>query len=77
MFFPHAPRWIGVPIYLALGWVAVFVMPELLANGGVAAFVLILLPAGLLYTVGAIFYATRMAQPVAATFGYHEFFHAA
>ena len=75
MGWPHAPRWIGVPIYLALGWVAVFVMPELLAAGGVAAFVLIC-AGGLLYTVGAIFYAIRKPNPWPATFGYHEFFHA-
>ena len=27
MLWPHAPRWLGVPFYLALGWVAVFVLP--------------------------------------------------
>ena len=32
--WPHAPSWLAVPIYMALGWVAVFVFPELLANGG-------------------------------------------
>lgn len=75
MVFPHAPRWVGVPFYLALGWVAIFVMPELLASAGVAAVVLIAL-GGLLYTVGAVFYATRRPNPWPATFGYHEFFHA-
>lgn len=30
--WPHAPRWVGVPLYLALGWVAVFVLPELLGH---------------------------------------------
>ena len=49
--WPHAPAWVGVPIYVALGWVAVFVLPDLLHNGGVAALVL-LLAGGLLYTVG-------------------------
>lgn len=76
MLFPHSPRWLGVPFYLALGWVAVFVMPELLANGGVPALVLIIL-GGLLYTVGAVFYAMRWPNPWPSTFGYHEFFHAA
>ena len=47
--WPHAPSWLAVPIYMALGWVAVFVFPELLQNGGVAAFVL-LLAGGALYT---------------------------
>jgi hemolysin III len=74
--WPHAPAWVGVPIYVALGWVAVFVIPAMLTGGGVAALVL-LLTGGLLYTVGAVMYATRRPNPWPATFGYHEFFHAA
>lgn len=74
--WPRAPSWLAVPIYVALGWVAVFVLPELLARGGVAAFAL-LLAGGALYTVGAVFYATRWPNPWPLTFGYHEFFHAA
>ncbi|MFC4946990.1 PAQR family membrane homeostasis protein TrhA [Pseudonocardia sp. GCM10023141] len=76
MVWPHAPAWVGVPIYLALGYVAIFVLPDLLAHGGVAALVL-LLAGGLFYTIGAIFYATRWPDPWPRTFGYHEFFHAA
>lgn len=76
MRWPHAPSWVGVPIYLALGYVAVFVLPDLLRGGGVAALVLLLV-GGLLYTVGAIFYATRWPNPWPRTFGFHEFFHAA
>ncbi|NGY59021.1 hemolysin III family protein [Lentzea sp. NEAU-D13] len=76
MAWPHAPRWLGVPIYIALGWVAVFVLPELLHHAGVAALVLLLV-GGALYTVGAVFYATRWPNPWPQVFGYHEFFHAA
>jgi hemolysin III len=75
MLWPHAPRWLGVPIYIVVGWVAVFVFPQLLHNAGVAAFVLLLV-GGLLYTLGAVFYATRWPNPWPATFGHHEFFHA-
>jgi hemolysin III len=75
MCWPAAPRWLGVPIYLALGWVAVFVIPDLLHGGGVAALVLLLV-GGALYTAGAVFYATRRPRGWPATFGYHEFFHA-
>jgi hemolysin III len=74
--WPHAPAWIGVPVYIALGWVAVFVIPALLVGGGMTALVLVL-AGGLLYTVGAVFYAVRRPNPWPATFGYHEFFHAA
>lgn len=74
MLWPAAPRWLGVPIYIALGWVAIFVLPDLL-HASVSATVLIMV-GGLLYTVGAVFYATRRPNPWPATFGYHEFFHA-
>jgi hemolysin III len=74
--WPHAPRWVGVPIYLALGWVAVFVLPDLLHYAGAAALTL-LLAGGALYTAGAVCYAIKRPDPWPATFGYHEFFHAA
>ena len=69
-----APRWLSVPLYLGLGWVAVFTLPDLLANGGVAAFVLIA-AGGLLYTGGAIVYALKRPDPWPLVFGFHEVFH--
>ncbi len=75
MFWPHAPVWVGVPFYLALGWVAVFVLPDLLASGGVAVLVLLLV-GGALYSLGAFCYATRRPNTWPSTFGYHEYFHA-
>ena len=72
--WPDAPRWVGVPIYLALGWVAVFVFPELLAHGGVAALVLLIV-GGALYTMGALVYGLRWPDPWPNTFGFHEIFH--
>ena len=72
MLWPHSPRWLGVPFYLALGWVAVFVLPDLLHSGGVAVVVLII-AGGLLYSVGAIFYAIRRPNTWPGTFGYHEY----
>lgn len=74
--WPNGPRWVGVPVYVALGWVAVFVLPDLLASTGVSALVL-LVAGGLLYTAGAVCYALRKPDPWPKTFGYHEFFHSA
>jgi hemolysin III len=76
LLWPNAPRWLGTPIYIALGWVAVFVLPDLLHHAGVAALVLILVGGGF-YTLGAVFYATRWPNPWPRVFGHHEFFHAA
>ena len=72
--WPHAPSWVGVPCYVGLGWVAVFVLPQLLEHGGVAAFVLLVV-GGALYTVGGVVYATHWPDPSPRTFGYHEVFH--
>jgi len=76
MAWPDAPRWLGVPLYLALGWVAVFVLPDLLHHAGVAALVLLLV-GGLFYSLGGVTYGTRWPNPWPSTFGFHEVFHAA
>jgi hemolysin III len=72
--WPNSPAWVGVPCYVGLGWVAVFVLPELLQHGGVASVVL-LVAGGLLYTAGGIVYATHWPDPSPRTFGFHEVFH--
>ena len=74
MAWLHAPRPLIIPLYIALGWVAVFVLPQILHNGGVAALVLLLV-GGLFYSLGAVVYAVRRPDPVPTVFGYHEVFH--
>ncbi len=76
MAWPDAPRWLGVALYLALGWVAVFVLPDLLHHAGVAALVLLLV-GGLFYSLGGVTYGARWPNPWPSTFGFHEVFHAA
>ncbi|HEX5595526.1 MAG TPA: hemolysin III family protein [Micromonosporaceae bacterium] len=75
MIWPHAPRWFSAPLYLALGWVAVAVLPDILRMGGVTALVLLTV-GGAIYSVGAVFYALRRPNPWPTVFGHHEFFHA-
>jgi hemolysin III len=72
--WPDAPRALSVPLYIALGWVAVFVIPQMLHNYGVATLVLVGI-GGLIYTVGALVYAFRRPDPFPGTFGFHEVFH--
>jgi hemolysin III len=72
--WPAHPRWISAPCYIALGWVAAFVFPDLLHNGGVAAFVLIA-AGGVVYTLGAVVYALKRPNPYPGVFGFHEVFH--
>jgi len=75
MCWPTAPRWVGVPLYLLIGWVAAFYVAAIMHAAGVAAMVLLAV-GGALYSVGGILYALRWPDPWPRTFGYHEFFHA-
>lgn len=74
MVWIHHPKWVGAIIYLALGWVAVAAFPELWSEMGVAGTMLVA-AGGLLYTAGAVVYATQRPNPSPAVFGYHEVFH--
>ncbi len=70
-----APRWLYVPVYIALGWVAVAYIPQFWTGGGAAVFVLVVV-GGALYTMGAIVYGLRKPNPSPRWFGFHEVFHA-
>ena len=70
----HAPRWLGGALYVAIGWTAIAYVPSLWRELGVVTFLLLLL-GGIVYSLGALVYATRRPDPAPATFGYHEVFH--
>ena len=75
VFWVGAPRWLYTPVYVALGWVAVFYLPDLLTGAGSAAVILIVI-GGALYSVGALVYGTKRPNPYPGWFGFHEVFHA-
>ena len=69
------PRWLFVALYLALGWVALGIVPDVYRYGGVVVLVLLLL-GGAFYSAGAVVYAWRKPDPSPRWFGFHEVFHA-
>ncbi len=69
-----APRWLYVPIYVALGMAAVFFMPDFFA-ANVPASVLICL-GGAFYIAGAVVYGIKKPNFSPRHFGFHELFHA-
>ncbi len=71
-----APRWLIAAVYVALGWVAVAAMPALARTRSARSASRSLLGGGLLYTAGAVIYATKRPDPSPEVFGYHEIFHA-
>ena len=81
VFWTDAPRWLYTPIYIALGWAAVFFIPGFFRGAtdlglgiGIAVFVLIL-TGGLLYTLGGVVYGFKRPNPSPRWFGFHEVFH--
>jgi hemolysin III len=73
--WPRAPRVVATALYLILGWAAVPLVPAMYRALGGASLAM-LAAGGVLYSVGAVVYATRRPDPFPRVFGYHEVFHA-
>ena len=75
MIWYDAPKWLSAAIYVALGWVGIAAAPQVVEHAGLTVAWLVL-AGGVLYSIGALVYATRRPDPAPASFGYHEVFHA-
>lgn len=73
MFWLNAPRWLYVPIYLALGWAAIAFMGQIWAANAWTA--ILTIAGGLFYSVGAVMYGLKKPNPFPGHFGFHEIFH--
>lgn len=74
VFWLRAPRWLYVPLYVALGWAAFMFIPDI-ARANLATMILVLVGGGL-YTAGSIVYGLKRPNFVPGVFGFHELFHA-
>ena len=74
LFWPGAPRWLYTPLYIALGWAAVFYFPAFFESAS-AAVITCLVLGGALYTIGGVVYGFRWPDPSPRWFGFHEVFH--
>ena len=81
VFWIDAPRWLYTPMYFALGWAAVFFIPQFMAgadrfSSGIAIATLVLVAVGgILYTFGGVVYGLKRPNPSPSWFGFHEIFH--
>ncbi|THJ67894.1 hemolysin III family protein [Arthrobacter echini] len=73
-FWVDAPRWLYVPIYVALGLGSLFYLPEFFAANVPAA--ILICVGGVLYITGAVFYGIKAPNFSLRVFGFHELFHA-
>jgi hemolysin III len=62
-------------LYMVAGWVALVAFPQILRTMPAPALILTIV-GGLLYTAGAIVFATKHPDPSPEVFGYHEVWHA-
>jgi hemolysin III len=73
-FTLYLPRWGLILLYIGMGWIALFLLPQIQQAISLQP-VLLLIAGGLLYTVGALIYAFRWPNPLPRVFGFHELFH--
>lgn len=74
IFRPFTGRWVTIAMYVAMGWAVVAAIPfawQSLAGPGVA----LLLAGGIVYTVGAVVYATQKPDPFPRHLGFHGVWH--
>ena len=74
----HAPDWLSTALYIGMGWLAIVVVPRLLAVVPVGFFYWIL-AGGTIYTAGAIIRALKWPRATPdrrpRLFGSHEIWH--
>ena len=74
MFFINSPRWLSAGVYVMMGWLCLAGTGEMLhalPTGALAW----LAAGGIIYTIGAIIYATRKLDFFPGKFGFHEVWH--
>ncbi len=74
LVFLHAPRGLTVAIYLAMGWLGLLAIPEMV-NAMPPGAILWLLAGGIFFTLGALVYAFKKPDWYPNVFGFHELWH--
>lgn len=73
-FWIKAPRWLSTSIYVVMGWIAVIAFYPVIKAIHWSGILLLIL-GGVLYTIGAIIYATKRPKINFKYLGFHEIFH--
>jgi hemolysin III len=69
-----APRWLYLPVYVALGWASIFWLGDFADSAGPVVLSLIIAGGGL-YSIGGLVYGIKRPNPIPRWFGFHEVFH--
>ncbi len=74
LFWVKAPKWVSAVFYVIMGWAGIPFLSEMSKALGPTNMTL-MVSGGIIYTVGALIYATKRPNPYPKIFGYHEIFH--
>lgn len=74
LLWVEAPKFIGVSLYLAMGWMVVVAAPVLSKTLPMDVFVWLAI-GGVIYSVGALVYALKRPNPWPQTFDSHAIWH--
>jgi hemolysin III len=74
VFIIRVPRWLNAGIYIAMGWLVIGASGQLLAALPVWVITWLII-GGVVYTLGAIVYITKVFNFVPGIFGFHEVWH--
>lgn len=75
ILWPNAPKWVTAVLCVGLGWTGAGAIVARVSVIGWPC-VVVMLGAGVLYSIGAAVYARKRPDPWPEVFGYHEVFHA-
>lgn len=74
LFYMGAPRWLSAGIYVLMGWLCLMAVGEMTV--ALSPFTLgWLIAGGVVYTLGAVVYATKIFNFAPGKFGFHEVWH--
>jgi hemolysin III len=74
IFYVKAPRWLNVTIYVMMGWLGISAVGQFITTVTIGASIWLFV-GGVIYTLGAVVYATKIFNFVPGKFGFHEVWH--
>ena len=74
IFYVKAPRWLNASVYVVMGWLCVSAVGQMSTMLQVSTMGWLIV-GGVIYTLGAVIYATKMFNFVPGKFGFHEVWH--
>ncbi len=74
IFYVKAPRWLNAAVYVLMGWLCISAVGQMPAALPISSMVWLFV-GGVVYTLGAVIYATKIFNFFPGKFGFHEVWH--